>query len=201
MPNGDVMTTCRSTDDILIIDKRTGDIRWRWGKGILAHPHNPTLLENGNILVYDNGNHRRLHPLDYSRVVEVNPSTRKIEWEYKAKSLDDFYSSIVSSAQRLPNGNTLICEGHPGRVFEVTREGEMVWEFTNPFYYPHEMFGPSNQIFRAYRYGPDFPGLRGKVLDPDRFQWTVWDKRQRAGGSAGADGSDSVEWCGGGEKQ
>jgi len=59
LPNGDILTSFRRTDTIAIIDKSTGNIRWRWGPGELAHQHNPTLLDNGNILVFDNGAHRR----------------------------------------------------------------------------------------------------------------------------------------------
>ena len=75
------------------------------------------------------------------------------------------------SMQRLPNGNTLICEGPSGRVFEVTADKELVWEFVNPFfnYYPL-LRGHSNITFRAYRYGYDYEGLKGRTLDPDKVQ-------------------------------
>ena len=58
-----------------------------------------------------------------------------------------------------------------GRVFEVTHQGEMVWEYVNPFYGPDERFGNVNRLFRAYRYGPDFPGFDGKNLDPGSNSW------------------------------
>ncbi len=180
MPDGDILTTFRHTDWMVIIDRNTGDIKWRWGAGELAHPHDPTLLENGNILVFDNGHHRRTAHISYSRVVEVNPKTGKIEWEYMDKTRHNFQSSIVSGCQRLPNGNTLICEGHKGRIFEVTRDGETVWEFISPFYYQHPVFGLNNQIFRAYRYAPDYPGLSGRTLDPDKFEWIPEEKGKSA---------------------
>ena len=174
--NGDIMTAFRRTDTIAIIDKSTGDIKWRWGVGELAHPHDPSLLDNGNILVFDNGAHRRLRPISYSRVVEVNPNTGKIEWEYKEDPPVHFYGSFISGCQRLPNGNTLICEGPTGRIFEVTGNGELVWEFLSPFYYYIEGFGQTNQIFRAYRYGSECEGLKAKILDPDRFAWVLQEK-------------------------
>jgi outer membrane protein assembly factor BamB len=176
LPNGDILTTFRRTDTVAIIEKGTGDIKWRWGVGELAHPHDPTLLENGNILIFDNGCHRALHPGNYSRVVEVNPDTGKIEWEYKADPPVHFYGSFISGCQRLPNGNTLICEGPTGRIFEVTGDGELVWEFISPFYYEFGEFGTTNQFFRAYRFGPDYEGLKGKTLDPDRFEWVLKEK-------------------------
>ena len=174
--NGDILTTFRRTNTIAIIDKGTGDIKWRWGVGELAHPHDPTMLDNGNILVFDNGTHRNLAHPNYSRVLEINPATGKIEWEYKTNPRHHFYGSLVSGCQRLPNDNTLICEGTTGRIFEVTAEGELVWEFISPFYYDIEGYGRTNQIFRAYRYGPDYEGLQGKRLDPDRFEWVLQEK-------------------------
>lgn len=182
LPNGDILTTFLRLNTIAIIDRATGDIKWRWGAGELAHPHDPTMLENGNILVFDNGIHRKLANPNYSRVLEINTGTGEIEWEYKANPLHHFYASQVSGCQRLANGNTLICEGTTGRIFEVTADGELVWEFISPFYYDIEGYGRTNQIFRAYRYAPDYQGLQGKRLDPGRFEWILQEK-----GKSGAD--------------
>ena len=176
MPNEDILTTFRMTDTIAIVDKSNGDIKWRWGVGELAHPHDPTLLDNRNILVFDNGSHRKLSLMNYSRVVEVSPDTGKIEWEYRDELAASFFSFFISGCQRLPNTNTLICEGQTGRIFEVTTDGEIVWEFVNPFYYPSPRFGRNNHVFRAYRYSPDYEGLKGKTLNPDRFEWVIQEK-------------------------
>jgi hypothetical protein len=96
----------------------------------------------------------------------VDPSANEIVWTYETRPGWNFFSFFISGAQRLPNGNTLICEGMTGRLFEVTYEGEIVWEYVSPFYGEHERFGRSNTIFRAYRYGPDFAGFSEKDLDP-----------------------------------
>lgn len=173
LPDGNVLTTFLSLDTVAIIDKKTGDFKWRWGFGELAHPHDPTLLDNGNILVFDNGFHRRGGQQSYSRVLEVNPKTSESEWEYKSNPTNSFFASFQSGAQRLPNGNTLICESPSGRVFEVTSEKELVWEFINPFYYHYPIVGYSNIMFRAYRYAPDYAGLKGKTLDPDSVELTL----------------------------
>lgn len=180
LPDGNILTHFRLINTIAIIDKSTGDIKWRWGSGHLGHAHNPTLLDNGNILVFDNGFHRPLIAMGFacSRVLEINPKTNKIEWEYKDKNPFAFDSSICGGAQRLHNGNTLICESTKGRIFEVTPEKEIVWEFFNPFYstYRSAVFGLNNLVFRAYRYSPDYSGLKGKILDPNRFEWVLQDK-------------------------
>jgi hypothetical protein len=106
-----------------------------------------------------------------SRVIEVDPATGNIGWSYETRPPWAFFSSFISDAQRLPNGNTLICEGQTGRLFEVTYDGEIVWEYVNPFFGENERYGRVNLVFRAYRYGPDFPGLQGKSLDPARYAW------------------------------
>ncbi|MFA4989391.1 MAG: arylsulfotransferase family protein [Candidatus Omnitrophota bacterium] len=124
---GDLLISLRNLDLIGIVDIRKEKLIWSWGKNNLSRQHHPTLLKNQNILVFDNGCQRR-----YSRVVEINPRTNKIEWEYKASPPERFFSEGSGSSQRLPNGNTLITESDSGYVFEITPGGEMVWEFYNP---------------------------------------------------------------------
>jgi len=153
------------TNTIAIIEKKTGRIIWRWGHGEISHQHSPTILDNGCILLFDNGLHPAGFPYGYSRVIEVNPRDNRIVWSYEGpeKSPQVFYSSTMSSCQRLPNGNTLICEGTTGRLFEVTSRGELVWEFVNnlPSYETLPTKSKSCPVYSAYRYGMDYPGLRG----------------------------------------
>lgn len=130
-----ILVSFRHLDTILVAECDSGEITWEYGPGDLKGQHNPTLLENGNILVFDN----RLAGTG-SRVAEIFPETGEIVWEYEA---EDFYSGHISGAQRLLDGNTLICEGATGRIFEVTESGEIAWEHFSP---------DSAQVFRAYRY-------------------------------------------------
>lgn len=175
LPDGNIMTSSYNTSNILIIDRATGDIKWRWGQGEISYPHDPSLLDNGNILLFDNGRfHVHFFEPDCSRVIEVNPNTNKIEWEYKAENPYDFSSTVGSGCQRLPNGNTLICECTMGRLFEVTPRCEMVWEYVVPFYTRWDPFGLTNMTFRCERYGPDYPGLQGKKLDPEKLD--LWNR-------------------------
>ena len=104
---------------------------WYWGPGILDAPHHPTVLDEGRVLVFDNGMHR-----GYSRLLEVDPRSNEIVWEYRADPPESFFTAVRGSSQRLPNGNTLVTEADHGRVFEITREGEIVWEFFNPILIP-----------------------------------------------------------------
>tara|TARA_Y100000031_G_scaffold150101_1_gene188926 strand:- start:5082 stop:6272 length:1191 start_codon:yes stop_codon:yes gene_type:complete len=179
-PNGDIVASFRHLNRLLIIDRRTKIVKWRWGDWELGHQHNPTVLENGNILVFDNGFHRLSrgsHNCEsYSRVLEVNSKTGRIEWEYTDPTKFRFFSALCSSAKRLPNGNTLICESLKGRIFEVTPDKEIVWDFINPFYEFHDVLGWTNHIFHAYRYGYDFLGFNGRALDNSHFEYTVQEK-------------------------
>lgn len=124
---GNYLLCLRNANLILILDRDTKDVVWNWGVGLLDWPHMPTMLNNGNILIFDNGRNR-----SYSRVLELNPVDKQIEWAYKANPPESFHSPLRGSNQRLPNGNTFICESETGRTFEVTRQGQIVWEFLNP---------------------------------------------------------------------
>jgi len=125
---GNIIFSYRTLDIIGVIDRATGEIVWAWGPGVLDGQHKPHMLPDGHILIYDNGTLR-----NYSRVIEMDPISGEVVWEYASDPKESFFSPSISGAQRLPNGNTLICEGESGRVFEVTRQGEMVWEFRSPF--------------------------------------------------------------------
>jgi hypothetical protein len=184
-PNGDLVLSVRHLNNLIVIDKKTKAIKQRWGHSKLGHQHNPTVLGNNNVLVFDNGYHR-LPPAEApvsvegnSQVLEVNLESEEIEWQYKDPTVQKFFSPFCSGAGRLPNGNTLICESSKGRIFEVTSNKELVWEFFNPFYENHDRFGLTNHIFQAHRYGYDYSGLQGKTLHPDRFEFVVQDKAKK----------------------
>ncbi|MBW1999103.1 MAG: aryl-sulfate sulfotransferase, partial [Deltaproteobacteria bacterium] len=153
------------TDTVYIVDKKTGKVKWRWGnlayldketgqieykrrtaKDTLggqhcAHEIPSNLPGGGNILIYDNGMYA-----DGSRAVEVDPKTSKVVWETPSPRNRGHFSRYISGAERLPNGNTLITSGEHGRLFEVTKDFEIVWEYIHTM--PH--------IFRSHRYAQDF---------------------------------------------
>ena len=170
-PEGDLVVSFRQTDTVGIVDRATGKFRWKWGPGDISHQHNPTMLDNGRVLLFDNGPHKR--GVTHSRVIEIDPASNEVAWEYRGDPPISFYSYHISGAERQPNGNTLICEGAPGRIFEVTPGKEIVWEYINPFMAGSgygvggSLSGLANSVFRAHRYGPDHPALQGKDLDPD----------------------------------
>jgi hypothetical protein len=125
--SGNVLVCSRYQHIVAILNWGRNEIVWAWGQGQISGPHDAQVLESGNILIFDNGLGRKC-----SRVIELEPLSGEIVWEYKAPEPSDFYTRGRGSAQRLPNGNTLITESMAGRVFEVTRQGEIVWEFRCP---------------------------------------------------------------------
>ena len=175
----------RETNISAIVDKKTGKIVWKIGPDYLETPelrdlgwiigqHHAHMIPaglpgEGNILVFDNGgwagygapNPASVMGLnfatrDFSRVLEIDPTTLKIVWQYTPVEAgylhpvdsNRFYSPFISSAQRLPNGNTLIVEGSGGRIFEVTAGHELVWEYISPYW---GKFMNINMVYRAYR--------------------------------------------------
>ena len=159
LPNGDILTSFRPTSTVVRISRETGKILWKLGPPTVAGQHAPTMLANGNVLIFDNGVHRLDDSLPYSRVIEINPATNAIIWKYQDKPSWNFFSPRMGYAQRLPNGNTLVTESSFGRFFEVSKDGEIVWEYVNPFFGKPFFGGPatseSNQVFRAIRYSSE----------------------------------------------
>lgn len=187
-----------------------GDLLYRWGNPqtykmgtsedqTLFGQHNaqwiePGLPGEGDIILFNNGVSRPVSGFssvdqfttpvdgygfyDYTAGTVYGPET--INWQYMADVEKTFYSINVSGAQRLENGNTLICSGANGALFEVTDDKDIVWMYISPVTRngPVDqgeemgMFGPGsggNAIFRAYRYAPDYPGLDGKDLTPGDY--------------------------------
>jgi len=142
---GNIVFSYRSLDIIGVIDRDTGDIVWAWGPGEIDGQHKPHMLPDGNILIFDNGTLRR-----WSRVIKLDPLKNEIVWEYTGTPKESFYSGYISGAQLLPNGNILICEGGNRRIFEVTPDKEIVWEFRSPL--EEGLMG----IYRSNRYSPEY---------------------------------------------
>jgi len=123
---GHILVSVRNLNTIAVVDFEEEKVTWALS-GMWKQQHKPTLLENGNLLLFDNLGHK-----GRSRVIEFNPLTQEIVWAYQGDHPDDFFSRFSGSNQRLPNGNTLITESDNGRAFEVTPGNKIVWEFKNP---------------------------------------------------------------------
>ena len=176
---GNLLISARDLNVICIVDKDTKKIVWKLGPSYpdgkvdqIIGQHEPYIIPKGlpgagDMLILDNGGEagypRKIR--GYSRVIEVNPVNKEIVWKYEAVAWGErvtqqghFFSNFVGNAQRLPDGNTFIDEGWPGRLFEVTTAGEIVWEWVSPWVPepPTSPPGPLNFIYRAYKYPRDY---------------------------------------------
>ncbi|MCG8460059.1 MAG: arylsulfotransferase family protein [Holophagales bacterium] len=142
---GNLLFSLRNLDLIGVLDPRKRAVVWAFGPGTLDGQHHPTLLENGRILLFDNGPVR-----GRSVVRELDPLTSETSWSYEDPA---FFSAKRGSNQRLWNGNTLICESDSGRILEVTEGREVVWEYRSPFVAQGERH-LGRRIYRATRYSP-----------------------------------------------
>ena len=118
---GQLLISPRHLDAIAVLDPDSGKIVWA-ARGIWRAQHDPTFLDNGHILIFDNMGSPR-----GSRVLEYDPASQSFPWWYPGDNGTSFYSRIRGMSQRLPNGNTLIVNSDAGEVFEVTMEREVVW--------------------------------------------------------------------------
>ncbi len=182
-----------------------GDLLYRWGnpfaygmgrweeRRLFGQHHVQWIPEGylgaGNLILFNNG----APPREHSSVEEWwAPRTaeglyplstgrpwgpEQVEWSYAAPEPETFFSPFISGVQRLPNGNTLVCSGAQGWVFEVTAGGEVCWDWKNPYgalpgEEEEDMKKWPNALFRAERYGNEHPGIRalrdkGVPLPPD----------------------------------
>lgn len=143
-----ILVCYRHQDRIAVFNWPENKVIWTWGWEKISGPHDAQVLDNGNILLFDNGLKR-----GWSRAIELDPVSGDIVWQYKSDPPEDFYTRSKGSVQRLPNGNTLMAESDEGRAFEVTVGGEIVWEFLCP----HET-APNRRaaIVRMKRYPQSF---------------------------------------------
>jgi len=173
-----------------------GDLLYRWGnpqnygRGMAEHQelfgqHDARWIPEGypgggNILIFNNGDGRPKER--YSSVIEIRapidahgnyrikdgssfgPETPA--WEYRAPNKRSFFADFISGAHRLPNGNTFICAGPRGHFFEVTPNGDIVWEYMNPFSgnAPNPAGDPPHSVFRATHISKNHSALKNREL-------------------------------------
>ena len=245
-----IVLSARGFNEIWVIDHSTtteeaagsaGDLLWRWGNPIahkngriedrkLFQQHDARWISNdcpgaGNMLIFNNGLDR-----GFSSVIEIRPPVDEngryasydapIVWEYRADPPEAFYSSEISGAHRLPNGNTLICAGCVGNFIEVTPDGKIVWRYANSVVREGILSADGepgtdhrghqwNAVFKIHRYAPDYPGLAGKSLTPGEVieqpvgapMLATGDRSERKFGPGGTPGRGSGRGQGGGQRR
>ena len=180
-----------------------GDLLYRWGNPraydrgtnedqVLFHQHDTHWMNEG-VMLYNNGKNRpegEYSTVEIIDLPEMINGTYPIDqeqpfqpesysWRYPQEFDADFYSQNISGAERLPNGNTLICEGSSGHLFEVTADEELVWDYISPI----TAFGATTQgedpgntsVFRTYRYAPDYQAFEGRDMEAgDVIELNSW---------------------------
>jgi hypothetical protein len=211
-----------------------GDLIYRWGNPAaygrgtqadrqLIQQHDALWIPDGypgagHMTIFNNGYERGwssieeiVLPIDangrYTLAAGKAFGPEKPVWHYEARNRTDFFSSEISGAHRLPNGNTLICAGVVGHLFEITPTGEVVWQYVNSVVRggtlaQGETPGKDNRghlfnaVFKVHRYAPDYPGLAGRDLSPkgvielpaSQKGKTGLDKADEVGGGRGGRG-------------
>ncbi len=124
---GNALVSVWGLDTVAIVDLGANEVVWAL-TGLWHRQHEPIVLENGNLLVFDN-----MGANERSSVIEIEPFTQRIAWSFVGDDENDFYSALCGTSARLANGNTLITESLSGRAFEVAPDGEVVWRYLSPF--------------------------------------------------------------------
>ena len=130
---GNILVSARHLNALFIIDRRTGKVVWQY-TGNLDYQHEATMVARGEpgggqILVFNNGRHDR-NGYRRTLVQSIEPVTGELAWEYSSPF---FYSSVAGTVQDVPGPNVVIASSHGGRIFEITPEGEIVWEWVPPY--------------------------------------------------------------------
>ncbi len=178
---GNILINPRNIDTLYIVDRETKEVVWEWThkyKGGLSHCHEPEMIEKGlpgegNIILFDNGlfPRHRTH-CGQTFIIEFNPVSKEIVWKYETEGYANikFFSKTMGTQKRLPNGNTFIAEDNTGRLFQVKRDGEIVWEYVN-------RGGTCRPSPVAYDYCPqlkEFPQPPElTVTPPNNLEWHI----------------------------
>lgn len=191
-------TTQQASEHVGGVQGKGGDILYRWGnpraygRGTsndqkLFAQHNSHWIESGldgagNIMIFNNGerpdtNYTSIDvivpPVDSTGAYSISQGMAfepfDADWSYSGSPNDQFFSQYIGGGQRLQNGNTVICDGTHGRIFEINPDMEKVWEYVNPVNtggiasqgdtLDGFFAGTNNWVFRAYKYEPDYSGL------------------------------------------
>ncbi|NUM52850.1 MAG: hypothetical protein HUU46_04320 [Candidatus Hydrogenedentes bacterium] len=123
---GMVLVSLRELHTIALVDLLEKKVVW-WSTDIARYQHEPTVTPHGTILLFDN-----IWCGGRSRVIEIDPATNEIVWQYIGTQDKPFFSLTCSTAQFLPNGNRLITVSDEGRAFSLDPDGNIVWEYVNP---------------------------------------------------------------------
>lgn len=162
LADGNYLVSCKVLNLLFIVERKTNKVIWHYQNDAMGGQHDAQMLENGHILMFANGAYAS--DLHFSQVWELDPKTNQVVWSYMQKdNPQGFFSPHIGGCQRLASGNTLVCEGAKGCVFEVTPEGEVVWEYVSPHHVTVPNFGKINWLFRARHYAANSEEIGSRI--------------------------------------
>ena len=148
--DGNILVSFRQLDLMILINRQTNQIDWEMSDRSWGGQHDCQQLENGNIIVFANGSEQ--YTPEHSRILDIDRDSKEVVWQYTGQPKITFFSPRISGLCRLANGNTFIVEGNHGRLFEVTKSGDICWEYISPFFNDIPVHGTVNWVFRARKY-------------------------------------------------
>lgn len=134
LPDSDTFIVSLRNFDLVAEINRAGKVVWSYGPGQIKQQHTPRVLDDGTMLVFDNGN---------GRAIRVDRKTQEVIWEY-----DDIFAPTMGDVSLLSDGNYKVVDSHRGIIKIVSPESEVLWslEITSPDF-------PQRAIYRAHFYG------------------------------------------------
>jgi hypothetical protein len=170
----DTLICLRELNAIAAIDLSMGNVAWSWGPGELSGPHQPSLLPDGKVLVFDNGVRTKR-----TRIIVVDPSTQEIVWSWSADPPESFYCPLAGGCEQLPDGNLLVTNSTAGSAFEISMNGDIVWQMKLPV----DVYGADRgrvSIYRMAAIAPSIVSILGQTYaDPNPTATVLSIHRQR----------------------
>lgn len=151
---GDVLVCIRELDTVAVVDPAGRAVRWSWGGPELSGPHQPSVIPDGRVLVFDNGTGR-----GWTRLLVVDPTSDKVEWTWSAEPPESFFCPLAGGCEMLGNGNILVTHSAWGRAFELAPDGRTVWQLT----LPPQVYGTDRGRVAVYRVSAVPPTVRRRL--------------------------------------
>jgi outer membrane protein assembly factor BamB len=159
---GNLLVSVRNIDALVVYNPAENKVVYATGLRS-RHQHDIDLLPNGHLMIFDNQG--SFTEGGYSRVIEFDPLTHEIYWQYDPAPSESpmlFESKFFGNQQRLENGNTLIAHSQAGRIIEVTPSGEIVWDYRAPLTRELDGVVKAATITTAEHIAPSRLGFLGK---------------------------------------
>ncbi len=155
---GALMLCMRELHTVAVVDIESASVKWWWGGDELSGPHQPSMLPDGRVLVFDNGT-----AMGRTRLVVVEPTTREVVWSWAAEPPESFFCPLAGGCERLPNGNLLVTNSTEGIAFELAMDGRVERRLS----LPAEVYGAERGGTSIYRMSAVRPDVVARLRSHD----------------------------------